>query len=426
MRAELEERLARAADDLPTPTDEARERARSAALAALEPPDRRSRRGVSGRVRLLLVAGGLTAATAVAFVFAAPWQSGPLATERALAAIDDYPVIHAVVESMRPHATIVDLASGETTAEMQQTEYWYDDGRGLLRARLIIGGKLLSEFLESRTEFFTDLGTRQRDRPAPPRLDPALAGFATRYRDALESGEAEVVGEARVDGRDAVLLRIDLRPGPTGEQMWEEVAVDADDYRPLRIGYATSRAAGRWAWKVVDIEAVPRDSRDFVPPERAEPRPAQQTGVDERTLTPTEAATALERPGLWPGRAVDGVELAQIDLMRLTTRWTDGRVTEGRALVLQYGADRRAAHLEGKPSLIITEGTSAEETPRFDAFGGPPLPPGKLRLRGFGDGDGSEADMWFGSMQRDGVYISFESAQRELIVAAARAMVPLG
>jgi hypothetical protein len=163
-----------------------------------------------------------------------------------------------------------------------------------------------------------------------------------------------------------------------------------------------------------------------VPPERAEPRPAQQTGVDERTLTPTEAATALERPGLWPGRAVDGVELAQIDLMRLTTRWTDGRVTEGRALVLQYGADRRAAHLEGKPSLIITDGTSAEETPRFDAFGGPPLPPGKLRLRGFGDGDGSEADMWFGSMQRDGVYISFESAQRELIVAAARAMVPLG
>ncbi len=29
-------------------------------------------------------------------------------------------------------------------------------------------------------------------------------------------------------------------------------------------------------------------------------------------------------------------------------------------------------------------------------------------------------------MQRDGVYISFESPQRELIVAAAKSMMPLG
>jgi hypothetical protein len=123
---------------------------------------------------------------------------------------------------------------------------------------------------------------------------------------------------------------------------------------------------------VVEIDAVPRNSRDFVPPERAEPRPAQQTGVDERTLTPAEAATALERPGRWPGRVVDGVELAQIELMRLTTRWTDGRVTEGRALVFQYGADRRAAHLEGKPSLIITEGTSAEGLKLRDTVTGEP------------------------------------------------------
>jgi hypothetical protein len=424
MSAELEERLERVADDLPAPTDEARERARSAALAALAPPARRSR-GVSGRIRLLLAAGALAAATAGALLFAAPWQSGPLATERALAAIDDFPVIHAVVEGTRPHATTVDLSSGETTSELQRTEYWYDDERGLLRARLIISGEVLSEFLESRTEFSTDLGTRQRDRPLPPRLDPALAGFATRYRDALESGEADVVGEDVVDGREAILLRISLHDGPGGEQSWEEVAVDADDYRPLRIGYAISGAPGRWAWRVVAIEAVPRAPDQFVAPKPAEPRLAQQTGVDERTLTPAEAATALERPGLWPGRVVDGVELAQIELMRLTTRWTDGRVTEGRALVLQYGASRRAAHLEGKRSLIITEGTSREEAPRFDAFGGPPLPPGKLRLRGFGGQDGSEADMWFGSMQRDGVYISFESPQRELVLAAAKAMVPL-
>jgi hypothetical protein len=41
------------------------------------------------------------------------------------------------------------------------------------------------------------------------------------------------------------------------------------------------------------------------------------------------------------------VELAQIELMRLTTSWTDGRVKEGHALVFRYGADRRTAYLEG-------------------------------------------------------------------------------
>jgi hypothetical protein len=34
--------------------------------------------------------------------------------------------------------------------------------------------------------------------------------------------------------------------------------------------------------------------------------------------------------------------------------------------------------------------------------------------------------MWHGAMQRDGVYISFESPERDLIVAAAKSLVPLG
>jgi hypothetical protein len=425
MSADLEGRLERAADDLPLPTDEARERARTAALAALEASEHPNPRRARGHLRLLLAAGTLAAATVAALLLAAPWEASPLTTERALAAIDKHPVVHAVLEATRPHSTIVDLSSGETTTELQQTEYWYDDERGLLRVRLIIGGNLLSEFVESRTELFTDLGTRQRDRPTPPRLDPALAGFATRYRDALESGEAQVVGEDVVDGRDAILLRITFLRGPAGEEVWENVAIAADDYRPLRISYSTAHGDIRWGWRVVRIETVPRDPRHFAPPEPAVPRPSQQTGVDERTLTPDEAATALDRPAVWPGRIVGGIELAQIELMRLTTRWTDGKVTEGRALVLQYGASRRAAHLEGRPSLLITEATSSAENLRYGS-GAPTLPPGKLRLTGFGDNDSSEVDMWFGSMQRDGVYISLESSHRELILEAARSMVSLG
>jgi hypothetical protein len=92
--------------------------------------------------------------------------------------------------------------------------------------------------------------------------------------------------------------------------------------------------------------------------------------------------------------------------------------------VFQYGADRPTARPGGKASLIITEGTSAEENLRFN-LGGPAPRTGELRLAGVGTTDEGDAEMWFAAMQRDGVYISFESRQRDLIVAAAKAMVPL-
>jgi CHASE3 domain sensor protein len=152
-------------------------------------------------------------------------------------------------------------------------------------------------------------------------------------------------------------------------------------------------------------------------------RPSEQIGVDARPLTPAEAATALAGPAFWPGPVVNDIELSQIEVVRLMTRWGGKRVTENRALVFQYGPGRGAGSSE--PWLTITEGTSAEETPRFGVAGEPHLPPGELRLTGVGHGDGGEVDMWFASMHRDGVYISLESPQRELILAAAGSMVRL-
>jgi hypothetical protein len=293
-----------------------------------------------------------------------------------------------------------------------------------------VGGELLpgGEYLHSPEGFFTDR-TVDRGQTQPPRLDPALQGFASGYREALDSGKATVVGEEVVDGREAIILRFSLPSGPSGEQVSEDVAVDADDYRPLRFRFSSTAASGRtipWseASRVVEIETIPRDPRDFEPPQAGEPRPGGQTGVDERKLSPAEATTALGRPAFWPGRAVDGVELAQIELFRRTTTWTDGRVTENHVLEFQYGADQRTAHFEGKPSLIITEGTSAEDHLRF-GLGGSAPGPGELRLTGAGMTDSGDAEIWFGNMQRDGVYISFRSPRRDLILAAAKAMVPL-
>lgn len=428
MALELEDRLERVAERL-APTSASRERARSAALAALQQaPRRRPRRGLpvlSAVAAVVIVIVGILA------LLAAPWRESPLTTERALAALGHHPVVHAIVEQPRPRASVIELATGRERPEAHRSEYWYDDERDLLRVRLSVGGVPLpgGEYLHSPEGFFTDRGV-QREQIRPPRLDPALGRFASGYKEALDNGEATVVGEEVVDGREAVILRFpedqvsqDVRVAAY------DVAVDADEFRPFRFRLSSNpdgSPPSPWseAPRVIEIETIPRDPSDFEPPHAGKPRPAGQTGVEERTLDPADAAAALGRPAFWPGRAIEGAELTQIELMRLTTRWTDGRTSEGHALVFQYGVDRRTAHLEGKPSLIVTESSSAEETPRFD-FGGAMPEPGELRLTGFGNAGAVDAEMWFGSMQRDGMYISLESPQRSLIVSAAKAMIPL-
>jgi hypothetical protein len=426
MSLDIEERLEQAAASLPAPKSESRDRARAAALAALGQPPRRGLR----RVGPVVPAIALTAAVAFALFLAAPWRDSPLATERALAALGDDPVVHAIVEQPGERTTIIELASGRERVVPLRTEYWYDGERGILRARLSSGERLLpgGEYLHSSEGFFTDRGVHRGQKP--PQLDPALERFASGYREALASGDATVVGEELIDGRKAIILRFSLPAGSSGEHISEDVAVDAEHYRPLRFRFSSTADPSRtssWseAPRVVQIETIPHDPVDFEPPRAGEPRPGGQTGVGERTLEPAEAATALGRPALWPGRVVAGVELTEIELTRLTTRWTDGRETEGHALVFQYGTDRRTAHLEGKPSLIITEGTSIEHALRFDLGGSTPGP-GELAVAGVGRTARGEAEMWFGSMRRDGIYVSFESPQRGLILAAAKAMVALG
>jgi hypothetical protein len=356
-------------------------------------------------------------------VLAAPWdERSPLATESALAALGDQPVIHAVVENLRPDATIVDLASGAERPQIQRTEYWYDDERALLRTRLTVDGNLLTELLQTREGALSDLGPVPGNAPEP-RLDPALAGFASRYREALETGQAEVIGEDTVDGRDVILLRMTVRPAVGNRPaLQEEVAVDADSYRPLRFRFSSGEDTAHW-WRVVSIESVARDEQQFAPPAPAEPRPSRQTQVEERTLTPAEAATALGRPAMWPGPSVEGIELTEIEVMKVTTEWTDGRETQSRGLLFRYGKGRRAR--TGDRWLVVTE-ASRLETPHFGSFAaGPALAPGQMRLVGLGGADGSEVDRWFGRVELNGVYVALESPNRDVLLAGARALTPM-
>jgi hypothetical protein len=432
MSQSIKERLEGIANTLPTPTLAAQERARTAALAALgEPPEksqiRRTRFWPSRRRGVLLLAAALAGATAVALVLVSPWQNNALASQRALAALGDGPVIHAVVQSPGSRSSIIDLATGDSRPQFLRNEYWYDGERDMLRAQLSVDGRPLpgAEYVQTTDGFFTDLGNQGPG--VPPSLDPALTGFASQYRDALASGQAHVVGEDTVDGRKAILLQFELPEFPpgtpgAGQPRFEDVAVDARDFRPLRFRIsAPGRQTGDNWWRVVAIETMSREPGLFAPPPSAEPRPSQQTGTTERTLTASEAAAALPQPAVWPGTKVEGIDLTKIDLLKLTTRWTDGKETESHALQLQYGASRRTSYLSGEPSLIITEGTAPYDVLRFAMLGGS-VPDGTIQLSGLGGNDGSPVDQWIGSMKRDGLYITLESARRDLVLSAARSM----
>jgi hypothetical protein len=350
--------------------------------------EQRRRRVPTGRILVAAVAAGAIALAVTLVPGRVADRSEMGVVELALAAVSDGPVLHAVIEVSDFDSTLIDLRSGQTTLEVPRAELWFDREQKRRRGRLTIGDSLV----------FDGVGEVSM-------LDPVLAGFTSRYREALESGEARVVGELTIDGRRAVLLRFTLEPG----HLAQEVAVDPESYRPLQFRFVPGAGRDESWTRIVSIETIERNSRDFASPEQPFPR----GGLAEKQgqVTVAEASTALGRPALWPGRHIDGVELRQIELLRVKTRWSDYRETTKPALVFDYG-----------DSLKISIGLSAYEMPLVGPLPHQRVPDGKLRLMEMN----RWADVWFGTLERDGLYLKFESPQRDLIVAAAKALRPLG
>ena len=126
-------------------------------------------------------------------------------------------------------------------------------------------------------------------------------------------------------------------------------------------------------------------------------------------LTPTQAADVLGRPALWPGREVGGLELRRIAKLEAGF----GRHTYT-GVVLEYGPGSEFGR-PGEPYLRLTEATSVFEG--FERGVRKYVPPeGSLLLVG------SSA----ATLRKDGLYVSVTGSSEELVLAAARALEPLG
>jgi hypothetical protein len=339
----------------------------------------------------------------------------PTLLERARAAVGEGSVIHLKLRGdWGP--TLVDLSSGRRTPVHADTEVWYDPRRGL-HLITTLGGVPQWDALSPAGR-------------VPPAQREQYAGFATRYREALESGRARIVGSAEVAGRSVHWIRIH------GEQLPDvadgrdhlfahEVGVDRETFEP--IFFRTTRdgkpppGPGNLT-TVLEFELLPEGEGNFTPIRKhlIEDGTAMMFGWGDE-LTAEESASALGGRTLWLGRAFAGLQLGAIRALALGERpkgadsWN-----KTRGVAFFYGELHRDRNEEllpdrSKPHVIV------EQAPELSrAWRGAPigmnLPEGSLLV---------QTGARFGFLRRNGIYVSIQARSERELLDAARALRPL-
>ncbi len=153
--------------------------------------------------RLAIVAAVLGVAAVIAV---APWKTGESTgvLDRALAAVGEGPVLHAVIREGWG-GDVIDLRTGERTRFNGEREVWYDADRGL----------------HSVSRFG---GVKQGEELWPPGEVPRFLAqtfglLAEGYPEALEAGHARLLGPGEVFGIPVYWIRVfsDFLPEGPGQ-----------------------------------------------------------------------------------------------------------------------------------------------------------------------------------------------------------------
>jgi hypothetical protein len=412
----------------------------------------------SARRRWLAVAAAAAAVGAVAaavLLFAATGVQPGLA-DRALAAIGDGPVLHVVTRQTVPStATLLRLSTGRRVTpppRVLTTEIWLDRERALEHTITRETGEPTLDTLSTPRGVTSESGpvwtcariaahpveatrahvscnvsgengTKPRHAAErPPPIDPALAGFVDRYRQALASGAARKIGEGTLHGRRVFWLEFrlpdpDTNPRDPRIDFRERVAVDSDTYRPLVIIPVTDGVAARPGYDVLEIRTVARGDADFSRPKPLRSRaPSSISSRVTDTIDLAQASEVLGARALWPGPAIGGLKLVAVQRQEVTTGYGHDsgiapRVTPVVALIYG-GVDRRHAT---PGSVEITESTVPSAVWWPDTK---PVPDGYLRL----------ARMGWGELRAGGLFVRVTRVPTGIdatIVAAARRLAPV-
>jgi hypothetical protein len=370
----------------------------------------------------LLLAAALALAVGLAAVTV--WDGGGRASlvDRALAAVGEGPVVHAIIRTSTENAhwsenVYVDLETGERTPQQGQTEIWFDKAQAREHTVTRVEGRVVSDLLvtpellaspdppvytcawitahpEAAKRVGVGCDPKDANLGYTPQLDPALATFIDGYRAALERGTAKEVGKGEIDGRSVTWLSLALPRGGT-----EQVAVDDETGRPVRV-----RRAAR-AYDVLLLETLGRSEGDFRAPKvKVEPASGR---VGAAGFIPVAEAPEAVPGALWAGPAVSGLRLSEVELQHPTTSFgpdSDRPPVRGVGVELRYGERGQIRIQQSRAPQMAYAWYSDALVPRTGSV-----------LLGFSGG-------W---LRRDGVYIRIWSQDPVVVVEVARALRPI-
>jgi len=285
------------------------------------------------------VGAALAAAAVIAFLLISPWQStGGDFVQRALAAIGNGPVVHAVIEQQAGYGQLVDLSTGQAVAEPVRAEVWFDGSRNIEAVRTTISGQTLDQMLDTPQGGWTtggaiitcawiaahpaeaakarvncDAGT-QTGGSQQVVVDPAIAGFVDHYRALLASGDATVEGSGTYDGRQVTWLELTVKsPFPDqGPPLTERVAIDSATSMPVVV----ENTAGETLFQIVDMETVARNAADFARPSQVD-RVTGSSVISTTATTAADAAASIGGQAAWLGQSTPEVQLVGVQKLSL-------------------------------------------------------------------------------------------------------------
>lgn len=374
----------------------------------------------TGRWRLPLASALITiAAGGILLSTLWPAPSGVLA--RARAAVAGGPVVHTVYRD-ELHQTVIDLKTGDQTPIYEEHEQWYDPARGV-REIDRVGGRVTADFVYPREKL-------------PPQSLETFATIIALYRRALDRSDAVLQGKGEVDGRDVFWIRLD------GQRLFDirderyhewthEIAVDARTYEPVLIRELRDGAPGLGTeQKMLTVEFLPEGAASF--DQRVDTTPkATIAGTSNRTdITSTAAsagAAALNAPPLWLGKLFENLRVAAFVKETVKSGPVSGptsisgvEICYGRVSTEPGPAPNTSTALSPPcdtqaPYVLLQESPQATDGYRWDRAADVEIPDGTILMASPHDGFVRKTD----------IYVHIAAPSEELIIAAARALIPV-
>lgn len=384
---------------------------------------RRHRRRIRRIAPLVVVV-----AAVCALVLLAPWrQDGNPFLGRALAAIGQDNVVHALVRARDPLDSVVDLTTGKTTPRLIENELWFDQQNDRLHVITRRGGQVIADTITTRAGGSSTQGPVATRRGEPVSIDPALAGFISGYRNALITGQARVVASRQLAGVVTNLIEFAAR-GSAHEQ----VAVDTATGLPRAFWMLSpSGRVLQPEWRIASISSAPLEATDFATPQAATLPTRGGTVISVRPISVAAAADALQHQrSLWAGTRIAHLNLGAIQLQQLSASHQRGETHRSPGLALLYGTIGPPARAsQQQPYIEILEATGPEQAYAYAAnglsFNWYPLPPGgQLDLTQLRRPTGPP--LWLGQLRHGHLYLTIEASSKALLLAAARALTPIG